>query len=299
MLRRNSSFVKFARPFYRRLRTEYLKRRYPRGHFIDATGVPVFCDFFDPSYVWYDADSDYLQFHKSVLEALIRQSTGNVFVDVGAHFGFYAAFIAAAVRREDRPAVIIAVEPDRHHFACLARTAERFDGNGVRADLVAAAVSDRNGVLSLYKTEASCLHSYAEGAGAVGCYDVPATTLDTLIETRLSPSDRVAMIKVDVDGAEPFVIDGWRETMKRYAPIVLTEFSPAAVSAAGRDPRALFFQLCDEFSVSHVDHHHTRVHRVGRDDYEGLAALVGGGVTDLVLTAAPLTLPGVSSGPDG
>lgn len=299
MLRRNSSLVKLARPFYRRLRTEYLKRRYPRGHFIDATGVPVFCDFFDPSYVWYDADSEYMQFHKSVLDALIRQSTGNVFVDIGAHFGFYAAFMAAAVRRLHRPAVIIAVEPDRHHFACLERTVQRFQGNGVRADLVAAAVSDRNGTLSLYKTDASCLHSYSEESGAVGCYEVPATTLDSLIEARLGHSDRVAMIKVDVDGAEPFVIDGWRETMKRYAPIVLTEFSPAAVSAAGRDPRALFFQLCDEYCVSHVDHHHTRVHRVGRDDYDAIAALVGGGVTDLILTAAPLTLSGVSSGPDG
>ena len=296
MLRRNSSLVNLARPWYRRLRTEYLKRRYPRGHYLGASGVPVFCDFFDPSYVWYDANSDYLQFHKSVLHTLVARSAGNVFVDVGAHFGFYAALIAAAVRRLHRPAMIIAVEPDTHHFGCLQRTAQKIEGDDVRVDLVRAAISDRNGPLSLYKTDASCLHSYPSGGDAVGCYEVPAMTLDSLLEARLAPSDRVAMIKVDVDGAEPFVFDGWGETIKRYAPIVLTEFSPVAVRAAGRDPRALFVRLCEEFCVSHVDHYHSRFAPVEPADYEAIAALVGSGVTDLVLTATPLNLSPQDSG---
>jgi hypothetical protein len=106
------------------------------------------------------------------------------------------------------------------------------------------------------------------------------------------------MIKVDVDGAEPFVMEGWSQTIERHNPIVLTEFSPTAVTAAGRDPRALFDQLCDDFTVSLVDHKSTSVYPVDRDSYQAIAELAGGGVTDLILSARLLRLPNVSTGRD-
>jgi FkbM family methyltransferase len=299
MLRRNSAIVNLARPIYRALRTAYLRTRHARGGFVETTGVPVFCDFADSSYVWYDAESDYLRFHKSVLEALVRISRGDVFVDVGAHFGFYAAFLAAVARRLHRPALIIAVEPDRHHFECLRKTAARAEGDGVHLHLVPAAVSDTDGVVSLYRTTASCLHSYADvGVTATSCYQVPAMTLDSLLAAHTS-GERVALIKVDVDGAEPFVIDGWHATIQRHAPIVLTEFSPATVRGAGRDPRTLFEQLCGNFAVAHVDHLQHRVYHVSGDDYAAIAARVGDGVTDLVLSAEPLPLVGFPGGNGG
>ena len=288
MLRRDSTLAMLARPIYRRLRTAYLRRRFPSGHFVSGTGIRVFCDFSDPSYVWYDADSDYLRFHRAVFEALIDRSVGNIFVDIGAHFGFYTALIAETARRARRAARIIAVEPDRHHFDCLQRTVERFVNDEVRVDLVPAAIGGHDGVVSLYKTSASCLHSYPEEPGAVACYEVPLVTLDSLVKARLALSERSALIKIDGAGAEPFVFDGWPETMKGHQPLVLTEFSPVAIKAAGRDPAALFAWLCAHFHVIHVNHVSMRIDCVREDDYADLVTHIGAGVTDLIISTAPL-----------
>jgi FkbM family methyltransferase len=251
--------------------------------------VPVFCNFSDPSYVWYDAESDYVRFQKSVVEALIVRSAGDVFVDIGAHYGFYAGLIAALLRRHHRSGLIVAVEPDLRHQVCLERTLGRAAGNGIRTQLVRAAIAQQNGTVTLYRSKASCLHSYQDADGGTSCYDVPAQTVDSLLDGLLSPSQRVAMIKIDVDGAEPFVMDGWRKTMEEHAPIVLMEFSPVAMMAAGVDPQDIFLRLCREFHVSHADQGQAHIRPLREEDYEQLAESIGEAVTDLILTKAPLT----------
>jgi FkbM family methyltransferase len=245
------------RPYYRRVRTQYLRMRYPRGGFISTTGVPVFCDFHDPAYTWYDADSDYVRFHARVLQGLVRQSRGDAFVDVGAHFGFYTALLAHVLTGDGRKGVIVAVEPDRHHLECLRQTAARCASPDVQIDVVAAALGDRDGTTSLYRAAGSCLHSYSEPT-AVPCYDVPMYTLDSLLARR-APGSRVALIKLDVDGAEAGIMDGWTRTIRDHQPLVLTEFSPEVLRAAGRDPRTVFEELCARFRVTDFVLSHTEV----------------------------------------
>lgn len=283
MLRGHSVLVDLARPIYRRVRTSYLRWRYPRGAVITSTGVPVFCDFRDASYVWYDADSPYLRFHKSVLRALVRQSSGGVFVDVGAHFGFYTALLSKMLTAERRQSTILAIEPDQHHVVCLRETAARCKTRFVNVEVLDVALGERDGTVPLFRSAASCLHSYAE-TDAVPCYEVPLFTLDSLLRSRSEAGERVALIKLDVDGAEPYVMDGWTSTIRQHRPLVLTEFSPVALVGAGRDPRAIFYDLCSRFHVTHIDHVEEQVVPVTSQDFDAIATKVGDGVTDLVLS---------------
>lgn len=50
---------------------------------------------------------------------------------------------------------------------------------------------------------------------------------------------RIDLIKIDIDGPELTALQSARETLKRYTPIVVVEYSPWALRHAGTDPEAL------------------------------------------------------------
>jgi FkbM family methyltransferase len=82
-------------------------------------------------------------------------------------------------------------------------------------------------------------------------YPIPDTRRETItVRTRrlddLLPPVPVAMIKIDVEGAELLVLRGARETLRRWKPAVVFEFGIGAANHYGHGPRdihALFSAL--------------------------------------------------------
>lgn len=283
-LRAFEPLLRHVRPSYRSLRTRYLRWRHPDGGFVAGTGFPIFVDFRNAAYAWYDADAPNLAFDKRVLEILIAQSRGSVFIDIGAHYGFYTALFAHLAR--DRRARIIAVEPDRGNFRCLQRTAE----NCRHADtvLLDVAVGDSDGSVALYESSgAPCLHSFAETASKP-VYEVRCLRLDRIVSDHAATGDKVALIKIDVDGAEAFVLRGGPETIAQHQPILFIEFSPTNLSGAGIDPRAFFEDLCSRFIVYWVSYPAKSVRQVTPVDFDRILREVGSSITDFVLHHEPL-----------
>ena len=282
--------VRAARSVWRRLRTKYLLIRYPKGGFLTCNGVKVFCNFRNDTYAWYDGPSANLRFDQLVIKAMADQSEGNVFIDLGAHFGFFAAYMADLTR----DARVIALEPDREHFRCLKRTTSALPDR--RVVLLQQAISDRDGTVSLYETEASCLHTYPE-EGSRLVYERPCISLDSLIAAHCGNSDKVALIKIDVDGAEPLFLAGGKDTIEKHRPLILTEFAPFHLKRFGVNPRQFYRQLCDRFHVYWVAHCPSqRIARVGPADFEQIEATTGCGVTDLVLSMSALAFPDIEDG---
>jgi FkbM family methyltransferase len=279
--------VNAARSVYRPLRTMYLRRRYPRGGFVTGNGVKVFCDFADSSYIWYDADAPNLAFDQRVIRNALEQSQGNVFIDVGAHFGFFTSFVAGLAADGLRPMKILAFEPDRHHFTCLESTMASH--SKAHVELFQVAVSDAEGTLDMYRsTDASCLHSYGDET-AVPVYSVPAVTLDAITERSLFAGDRIAVIKIDVDGAEPLVFRGAERVLRDHRPIVFAEFSPKYLRRNQTEPRRFFMNLCKSFRAYWVRQELESVVEVTASDYETIEASIGV-VTDLLLSDHELDL---------
>jgi hypothetical protein len=54
-------------------------------------------------------------------------------------------------------------------------------------------------------------------------------------------------VKIDVEGYEPFVIEGAKETLSRTETLVI-EYSPHFLRKAGVDPASLFHALSVNFS---------------------------------------------------
>ena len=83
-------------------------------------------------------------------------------------------------------------------------------------------------------------HRLNAGAGgqaiAHEAIQVPVRTVDELAAA--NHLGRVDLVKIDVEGYEPGVLEGMRKTIEEHRPIILTEFWPYGMRDAGFDPEA-------------------------------------------------------------
>lgn len=164
------------------------------------------------------------------------------FVDVGAHIGWYTVIAASLVGEGGR---VYAFEPLTSNFALLARNVSVNGYDGI-VRLANKALSDRSGVVVLFEgaedSGASSIYP-TSGVGKVGT-EVECMTLDDFLEGQGWPS--VDLMKIDVEGAEPMVLRGMREVVRRNPHLrLIIEYFPANLAAGGSDPQCLFALLQD------------------------------------------------------
>jgi FkbM family methyltransferase len=178
---------------------------------------------------------------------------GGVIVDVGANTGTYA--LLAALLPSIR---VMAFEPNPQTFEWLRDSLRR---NAVldRVDAFQLAASDRNGdaMLSVPRWKESVLATlskprYFEADGVV---QVQTTTLDSFLKDH--PLSRIDVLKIDTEGAEKFVLQGARETIGRFRPIMIVECGKLQTRQFGYE-RTESIALIEELEY--------RVERSGRDD---------------------------------
>jgi len=122
----------------------------------------------------------------------------DLFVDIGANVGSYTLLAAVA------GATIVAVEPLPHTFERLMRNI-RF--NEIDAETHRCGLSARPGNLR-FTVNQDAMNHVAEADDAGPTLVVPVTTLDTLLAERVP-----FMIKIDVEGHEPQLIEGAARTL--------------------------------------------------------------------------------------
>ena len=140
------------------------------------------------------------------------------YIDVGANMGVLAGFIA---RSHGGP--VVAVEPDRD---TAQRAAAGFALNGQsHVKVVNAAAGEEVGEGTFFvpqgRSDASSLHGDIVDPEAIPV-KVPLVSIDDLVRTL--NLDRVAFVKVDVEGHEPAVIRGALDTIRRCRPAILFEY---------------------------------------------------------------------------
>ena len=155
---------------------------------------------------------------------------GMTFLDVGANLGYYTALATRAVGPNGR---VLAVEPDPDSFGYLEQTIAANAVGNVQAFPVAA--SDAPATLPLYISTDNRGDNrlYASGEDRPQV-EVTARPLDALL--RENKIDTVDLIKIDVQGYEPKVIAGLRETITASPNLtLLTEFWPQGIDEAGEN----------------------------------------------------------------
>jgi FkbM family methyltransferase len=154
-------------------------------------------------------------------------------VDIGANVGFFSRQFCGWVSGNGR---VLAFEPERENFQALELIA-RGSGRGqvllARQSLVANA--DTTLHLELNPDNPADHHIGAEGI------PTRAVRLDSEIKDLVWP--RVGLIKIDVQGAEPLVLEGARETMTRSRPAIYMEIDEASLARFGSSAEELQSQL--------------------------------------------------------
>jgi len=147
----------------------------------------------------------------SVLKTLYELSEGNeVFVDVGAHVGYYS------VRMARRYRLVHAFEPNPRNLEKLRRNLEL---NGISNVVVHPyALGDREEVRALRLADAgSSFHPPPIGpTSCEGVVDVQVKKLDDVL-------DRADVVKIDVEGWEAYVLEGMRNIIEKHRPALIIE----------------------------------------------------------------------------
>ena len=183
---------------------------------VDYAGHSLLFDVFDPASQWridtfFSKEPETIRWIESFAE-------GERFVDIGANIGVYTILAAT------RGLSVWAFEPESQNYALLNRNLFLNQlGDRVVAYCLALCEREEFGRLNLstFSPAGSC-HSF-KPTFAQGCI---GTSLDRLISLGALPAPH--HIKIDVDGLEPAVIAGARETLRTpHIRSVLVELNSA------------------------------------------------------------------------
>jgi len=157
---------------------------------------------------------------------------GNVVVDVGANVGFYTLLAAQLLQGKGR---IYSFEPAPRTYKLLK---DNVQVNGFLEPgmicLHQLAVTDRSGRSRLSVFDGDCAHNTLFSDGLADReIEVSTTPLDEIPGAQ----ERVDLVKIDAQGAEPLVVRGmWRLVERNPGIRIVLEFAPALLRRAGFAP---------------------------------------------------------------
>lgn len=187
-----------------------------------------------------------------VQEIRKRVSIGSVCIDIGAHIGFYSLVLADAVGEYG---TVVAFEPSQENFAYLLRNCS--EHSNIICENIA--LSNTPGQIKLFvsdkhKGDHRIYQPLDEAPRRVE--SIKSTTLSDYIETHSIPPEDISIVKIDTQGAEPYILEGMKaviERMKRATFFV--EFWPRAYEMqASIDCKEYINYLYDRFLICDLNY---------------------------------------------
>jgi FkbM family methyltransferase len=172
-----------------------------------------------------------------LIKRLLRP--GDHFVDSGANIGYFTLLAACAVGKHGR---VDAFEPQPDNRARLIENLRRNHLDD-RVAVHPQALGDRPGMVRVYRpADESRNHGqssmFLPATVPSTAVDVPAVRMDEALS-----GARPKLVKLDVEGAEPLVIDGMRRLIEQSAPAIILEYNPPTSREAGFAPEEALTRL--------------------------------------------------------
>lgn len=144
-------------------------------------------------------------------------SPGDWVIDIGANVGHYTKRFSELVGAQGR---VIAFEPVPTTFSLLSANVELFAHSNV--SLINAAVSDKLDVagISMPKLPTG-LTNYYEARLSSSSDNV--LTVLTLSLDSFDIHQSIALVKIDVEGHESFVLEGMKKLIEKHHPVLIVE----------------------------------------------------------------------------
>ncbi len=187
--------------------------------------------------------------HQPVMrEWMIRRFAGasgaKCLVDIGANVGYFTCILARLAGLEGS---VIAFEPELKNLRLLNRNIALNGIRNVKVEPVALGAEDGTASLFTYKNNNQGRHSLVASAGMTKI-DVPVRRLDDVLRTQDRPFESIDLVKIDVEGYEPFALSGATESISRTRALAL-KFSPDLIRKTGLDPAGFLTDLRRHFRI--------------------------------------------------
>jgi FkbM family methyltransferase len=162
-----------------------------------------------------------------------RLKPGMVFVDVGANQGEFALFAAHKVHRGK----VLAFEPVTKNRNLLSENIRLNSFSNV--EVFSFGLSDQKGSFPVYTSLATeAFHGHHEGLSTLYPSDIrnvreETISLDVFDQYFAGTKQQVDFVKIDVEGAELFVLKGMKSMIEACKPELLIEINEETFNSAG------------------------------------------------------------------
>jgi FkbM family methyltransferase len=156
---------------------------------------------------------------------LIANSKGKNFLDIGAHIGFFSLLVNFINEGKNK---IIAIEPSINTLSILQQNT-RLHNNITMAN---CAIGNANKEIVFYEFPEKYAENNTANVNQFSSQQWFAKNKPTENKVKMITGDDFVLqqtfipeiIKIDVEGSENIVIEGFKKTLSMYAPIVIMEF---------------------------------------------------------------------------
>ena len=219
--------------------------------------------------IFYVDVSDYMQWYlfanisdNSWLYAynsLKNKSSFNV-IDIGANVGAFTLKLAKKCYENKKEFNIYSFEPNKHIFKIFENNINLNKNVSNYIDYFEKALGDSNSAVSFLLNKensggSKIINSNSELISQKNSLIVEQIKLDDFIE--INNINNVDFIKIDVEGFEPFVLDGSTKTLEKFKPDLYIEISPTWFKELGRSSFDLLNSLESMGYVIFVDMTHS------------------------------------------
>jgi len=185
-------------------------------------------------------------YEQSVSELFVKYlKSDSCVVDIGANIGYYSLLAASQCPQGK----VFSFEPDNKNFQLL-KTSIAYNGFDKIIQAYNFAVSDANKTIIIsdlgnpgnsgarFTAEDEDLLKSLISAPDAYFKKIEAIQLDTFLT-----ESRVDIVKIDIEGHEPYAIRGMLNILKRDQPIIFAELAPSNIKLLGGMEAADFLQL--------------------------------------------------------
>jgi FkbM family methyltransferase len=146
-------------------------------------------------------------------EKLIK--SGDVVMDIGANIGSHSVYFSSLAPN----GIIYSIEPSRLTFEYLLKNIKRIE-NVIPLSL---ALSNTNGIAKFYECDNDVMSGLKDTERSYVSYvnKVPVVKADSLV--KMLDLQNLDFVKIDVEGLESQVIEGFRETLVKFKPVIFCE----------------------------------------------------------------------------
>ena len=187
----------------------------------------------------------------AVMKSVIRES--DVVIDIGANVGTYTLLALQSIGKRG---LVVGYEPTPRVFDVLKNNV-RINGflETGRVDLRQKAVSDGKTARATFYVSSNSLMNSLYGEDASSPTGSNAIQVESVcLDRDLAHLDHVDVVKIDAEGAEPAILRGMQQIIKRCPGItIFIEFAPVHLVRAKEEPQAFIDELRRQgFSIREV-----------------------------------------------